>query len=303
MERRRPAQQQQKQSMEGIRLQRVLAAAGLGSRRACEVLIEQGRVEVDGKRVKEQGMRVDPDTAVISVDGRRINAAPGKEYLALHKPEGYVSAMSDPEGRPTLLDLVGEQKRLFHVGRLDIDTEGLLIMTNDGELAHMLSHPSFGVQKTYLAEVPGPVPRGIGKRLRQGVVLEDGPVTVDNFRLVTATPNRAMVEVVIHEGRKHVVRRLLEAVDLPVQRLIRTKFGPITLGDQRPGKVRPLNQKEIGALFAAVGASAAPAAEEWVDEPEGQQSGVSVTEASVGEVSEASVDEVSIGESPEVSSS
>ncbi|RKS77876.1 23S rRNA pseudouridine2605 synthase [Motilibacter peucedani] len=257
-------------SAEGERLQKVLAAAGLGSRRACEVLIEQGRVEVDGARVREQGMRVDPETAVILVDGRRINAAPGKEYLALHKPEGFVSAMSDPEGRPTLLDLVGEQKRLFHVGRLDIGTEGLLIMTNDGDLAHMLAHPSFGVQKTYLAEVPGPVPRGIGKRLKEGVQLDDGVVKVDSFRLVTASTNRAMVEVVVHEGRKHVVRRLLEAVDLPVQRLIRTKFGPISLGDQRPGKVRPLNQKEIGELFAAVGAERKPdpdQAQQWTDEP------------------------------------
>ena len=257
----------EKKVVEGVRLQRVLAAAGLGSRRACEVLIEQGRVEVNGKRVREQGLRVDADTAVIMVDGRRINAAPGKEYLALHKPEGFVSSMSDPEGRPTLLDLVGEQKRLFHVGRLDIATEGLLIMTNDGDLAHMLSHPSFGVQKTYLAEVPGPVPRGIGKRLKDGVMLEDGIVKVDSFRLVLSNENRAMVEVVVHEGRKHVVRRLLEAVELPVQRLIRTRFGPIALGDQRPGKIRPLNQKEIGELFAAVGAKqpvkAEPEVEEW----------------------------------------
>ena len=242
-----------KKNDEGVRLQKVLAAAGLGSRRACEVLIEQGRVEVNGKRVREQGMRVDADTAEIMVDGRRISSAPGKEYLLLHKPEGVVSAMSDPEGRPTLLDFVGEQKRLFHVGRLDIGTEGLLIMTNDGDLSQRLSHPSYGVQKTYVAEVPGPVPRGIGKRLRDGIVLEDGPVKVDSFRLLTASANRAMVEVVVHEGRKHVVRRLLEAVDLPVSRLIRTKFGPISLGDLRPGRVRPLNQKEVGELFASVG--------------------------------------------------
>ncbi|RZS80219.1 ribosomal large subunit pseudouridine synthase B [Motilibacter rhizosphaerae] len=237
---------------EGVRLQKVLAAAGLGSRRACEVLIDQGRVEVDGKRVREQGMRVDPDTAVILVDGRRINAAPDKEYLLLHKPSGVVSAMSDPEGRPTLSDLVGESRRLFHVGRLDMDTEGLLIMTNDGELAHRLAHPSFEVEKTYLAEVPGPVPRGIGKQLREGVELEDGVASVDSFRVVTASSNRAMVEVVLHEGRKHVVRRMLAEVGLPVQRLVRVRFGPLSLGDLRPGKVRPLNQKEIGALFAEV---------------------------------------------------
>ena len=240
---------------EGIRLQKVLAAAGLGSRRACEVLIDQGRVAVNGKRVREQGMRVDPATAVIEVDGRRINAAPDKEYLMLNKPAGVVSAMADPEGRPTLTDLVGERRRLFHVGRLDMDTEGLLIMTNDGELAHRLSHPSFEVQKTYLAEVPGPVAKGIGKRLREGVELEDGVVRADSFRVVVASGNRAMVEVVVHEGRKHVVRRMLDEVGLPVLRLVRVSYGPLPLGDLRPGKLRPLNQKEIGALFAAVALS------------------------------------------------
>jgi 23S rRNA pseudouridine2605 synthase len=239
---------------EGVRLQKVLAAAGLGSRRACEVLIDQGRVSVNGKRVREQGMRVDPARAVIEVDGRRINAAPDKEYLMLNKPAGVVSAMSDPEGRPTLRDFVGERKRLFHVGRLDMDTEGLLIMTNDGELAHRLSHPSFEVQKTYVAEVPGPVARGIGKRLRDGIELEDGVVRADAFRVITAAGNRAMVEVVVHEGRKHVVRRMLEEVGLPVQRLVRVRFGPLPLGDLRPGKIRPLNQKEIGELFATVSA-------------------------------------------------
>ncbi|NHC14249.1 pseudouridine synthase [Motilibacter deserti] len=237
---------------EGIRLQRVLAAAGLGSRRACEVLIERGRVEVDGKRVREQGMRVDPDKAVIKVDGKRIGSAPGKEYLVLHKPTGIVSAMSDPEGRPHLGQFLGESRRLFHVGRLDFDTEGLLIMTNDGDLAHRLTHPSYGVQKTYLAEVPAPVARDVGKRLRAGIELEDGVVKVDSFRLISASGNRAMVEVIVHEGRKHVVRRLLDAVGLPVQRLIRTQVGPIKLGDLRPGSIRPLNQKEIGELFAAV---------------------------------------------------
>ena len=237
---------------EGIRLQRVLAAAGIGSRRACEVLIDKGRVEVDGKRVREQGMRVDPDKAVIKVDGRRIGSAPGKEYLVLHKPTGIVSAMSDPEGRPNLGDFLGEQRRLFHVGRLDFDTEGLLIMTNDGDLAHKLTHPSYGVQKTYLAEVPAPVARDVGKQLRAGIELDDGVVKVDSFRVISASGNRAMVEVVVHEGRKHVVRRLLDAVGLPVSRLVRTQVGPIKLGDLRPGSIRPLNQKEIGELFAAV---------------------------------------------------
>jgi 23S rRNA pseudouridine2605 synthase len=238
----------------GVRLQRVLAAAGLGSRRACEQLIEEGRVEVDGKTVRTQGMRVDPQTAVIRVDGMRVASAPDHVYLALNKPRGVVSTMNDPQGRPSLFDYVGERSsRLFHVGRLDADTEGLLLLTNDGELAHRLSHPSFGVVKTYLAEVTGPIARDVGKRLKAGIELEDGLVAVDGFRVVGTSGGRVMVEVSLHEGRKHVVRRLLTEVGHPVSRLVRTDVGPVSLGNLKSGKHRRLSQQEIGALFKAVG--------------------------------------------------
>jgi pseudouridine synthase len=239
---------------QGVRLQRVLAAAGLGSRRACEQLIEEGRVEVDGKKVVVQGMRVDPKQAVIKVDGLRIASAPDHVYLVLNKPKGVVSTMSDPEGRPSLQEYVGDREaRLFHVGRLDQDTEGLILLTNDGDLAHRLSHPSFGVEKTYLAEVTGPVARDVGKRLKQGVELEDGLVQVDSFRLVSQVGSRVMVEVKLHEGRKHVVRRMLTEVGHPVTQLVRTDLGPISLGNLKPGKQRKLSQQEIGALYRAVG--------------------------------------------------
>lgn len=239
---------------QGIRLQKVLAAAGVGSRRACEELIAAGRVTVDGERVTEQGRRVDPETAVIRVDDMRVTTASDRVYLALNKPKGMVSAMGDPEGRPSVGDLVeGRKERLFHVGRLDADTEGLLLLTNDGELAHRLSHPSYGVAKTYLAEVAGPIGRDVGKRLRAGVLLDDGPVKVDSFRLVDSHAGKVLVEVVLHEGRKHVVRRLLAEVGHPVQSLVRTAVGPVQLGGQRPGKLRPLSSQEVAALYAAVG--------------------------------------------------
>ncbi|MBI1376181.1 MAG: pseudouridine synthase [Frankiales bacterium] len=237
-----------------IRLQKVLAAAGLGSRRACEQLIDEGRVEVDGQVVLEQGMRVDPSRAVIKVDGMRIPTAPGHVVLALNKPRGVQSTMSDERGRPCVGDyLRGRKERLFHVGRLDADTEGLLLFTNDGELAQRLAHPSHGVTKTYLAQVRGSIERGLGKRLRDGVDLEDGLVRVDRFRVVTSAPGRSLVEVVLHEGRKHVVRRLLAEVGHPVEGLVRVKVGPIGLGDLRSGKVRTLSMQEVGELYAAVG--------------------------------------------------
>ena len=239
---------------EGVRLQKVLAAAGVGSRRACEELIAEGRVAVDGEVVREQGRRVDPESVVVHVDGMRVTTASNRLYLALNKPRGMVSAMSDPEGRPTVGDLVADRKdRLFHVGRLDADTEGLLLLTNDGELAHRLSHPSFNVPKTYLAQVIGPIQRDVGKRLRAGVLLEDGPVKVDSFRLIDSAGNKVLVEVVLHEGRKHVVRRLLAEVGHPVQSLVRTAIGPVQLGSHRSGKLRSLTPQEVAALHALVG--------------------------------------------------
>jgi 23S rRNA pseudouridine2605 synthase len=238
---------------QGVRLQKVMAAAGVGSRRACEELIEKGRVSVDGVIVREQGMRVDPDTAVVRVDDMRINTIAGRAYLALNKPRGMVTAMADPQGRPTVGDLVEQRTdRVFHVGRLDAETEGLLLLTNDGELSHRLTHPSFEVPKTYLAEVLGPVARDVGRRLKAGVELEDGIARVDEFRLVSSSGNRVMLELVLHDGRKRVVRRLLDEVGHPVQRLVRTAVGPIHLGDQRAGKIRNLTAPELAALFAVV---------------------------------------------------
>jgi 23S rRNA pseudouridine2605 synthase len=240
-------------STEGIRLQKVLAAAGVGSRRACEELISAGRVSVDGEKVTELGRRVDPESAVIRVDDMRVTTSSDRVYLALNKPKGMVSTLSDPEGRPCVGDLVAERAdRLFYVGRLDADTTGLLILTNDGDLAHRLTHPSYGVEKTYLAEVQGPVARDVGKRLRAGILLDDGPVSVDRFRLVDSAAGKVLVEVVLHEGRKHVVRRLLAAVGHPVLSLVRVSVGPVQLGSQRPGKIRPLTSQEVAALYAAV---------------------------------------------------
>ena len=239
---------------DGVRLQKLLAAAGVGSRRTCENLITAGRVEVDGHLVTELGVRIDPNTQTVHVDGSRVQLDESRVYLAFNKPLGVVSTMSDDLGRPCVGDYVSNRKeRLFHVGRLDADTEGLLLLTNDGELAHRLQHPSYGVLKTYLAQIPGPVPRDLGKTLRAGIELEDGPVKVDSFKLVDSAPGKALVELQLHEGRKHVVRRLLEAVGHPVITLVRTDVGPIRLGDLRSGRMRALNQPEIGQLYSAAG--------------------------------------------------
>jgi len=238
----------------GIRLQKVLAAAGVGSRRQCEELIGEGRVEVDGEIVRRYGARVDPDHQIIKVDGKRIPSRQGLVYLALNKPAGVLTSMSDDRGRPTISDFLGDQpERLFHVGRLDYDTEGLMLLTNDGELAHRLAHPRYGVAKTYLADVVGPLPRDLGRRLITGIELEDGVASADKFRVVEQVGSRALVEITLHEGRKHIVRRLLAEAGHPVSRLVRTQVGPVTLGDLRPGTTRALTTREIGELYAAVG--------------------------------------------------
>ncbi|NKY88189.1 pseudouridine synthase [Nocardia veterana] len=241
---------------EGERLQKVLAKAGVASRRAAEELIEQGRVEVDGVIVREQGLRIDPETAVVRVDGVRVVVRDEQVYLALNKPKGFQSTMSDELGRPCVGDIVAERvmagQRLFHVGRLDADTEGLLLLTNDGDLAHRLMHPSFQVSKTYLATVHGEVQRGVGKRLRDGVELDDGPAKVDKFQVLEVGEGKSLVRVVLHEGRKHIVRRLLAEVGHPVVALVRTHIGPVALGDQRPGTLRVLGRDEIGKLYEAV---------------------------------------------------
>jgi 23S rRNA pseudouridine2605 synthase len=239
---------------EGIRLQKVLAAAGIGSRRACEDLIAQGRVEVDGSVVIEMGTRVDPDTAVVRVDGERINVAPSIVHLAFNKPLGVVTTMSDDRGRPCVGDYVKKRhERLFHVGRLDSDTEGLLLLTNDGDLSHRLSHPSYDVPKVYLVEVAGSVPRDLGRRLRDGLELDDGPAAVDAFRVIQSGDGRTLVELTVHEGRNRIVRRLMDEAGHPVRRLVRTQVGPVHLGDLRSGSMRTLNRSEVAALYALVG--------------------------------------------------
>ena len=242
---------------DGVRLQKVLSQAGIASRRVAERMITDGRVEVDGRIVTELGTRVDPDTADIRVDGSRIVLDDTLVYLAVNKPRGMHSTMSDDRGRPCIGDLVEHRvrgnRKLFHVGRLDADTEGLMLLTNDGELAHRLMHPSFEVPKTYLATVAGSVPRGLGKTLRAGVELEDGPVSVDDFAVVDAVPGKTLVRVTLHEGRKHIVRRMLDAVGFPVQALVRTDIGTVSLGEKRPGSFRVLTRKEVGELYKAVG--------------------------------------------------
>jgi len=238
----------------GIRLQKVLAAAGVGSRRHCEEMIGAGRVEVDGEIVRRFGARVDPQTQVIRVDGRRIPAREDLVYLALNKPAGVLTSMSDPRGRPTIADYLGDRgERLFHVGRLDYDTEGLMLLTNDGELAHRLAHPSYGVLKTYLADVAGPLSRDLGRRLMTGIELDDGLATADRFRVVERAGQRALVEITLHEGRKHIVRRMLAEAGHPVSRLVRTQVGPVALGPLKPGTTRRLTTREIGELYATVG--------------------------------------------------
>jgi 23S rRNA pseudouridine2605 synthase len=233
------------------RLQKVLAGAGVGSRRACEELIAAGRVTVDGRRAR-LGDRADPHTSVIHVDGERVITDARLVYLALNKPRGVVSTMSDERGRPGIGELLGGSvpRRVFHVGRLDADSEGLLLLTNDGELAHRLTHPSYGVEKTYLAEVSGPVPRAVGRALLRGVELSDGPASADSFRVVHSFGRTALVEITLHEGRKHIVRRMLDEVGHPVSRLIRTAVGPVRLGDLKSGRWRHLTRGEVAGLFA-----------------------------------------------------
>ena len=242
---------------DGVRLQKVLSQAGIASRRVAERMITDGRVEVDGQVVTELGTRVDPDTAEIRVDGTRVMLDDSLVYLVINKPKGMHSTMSDDQGRPCVGDLVEHrvrgEKNLFHVGRLDADTEGLLLLTNDGELAHRLMHPSFEVPKTYLATVAGTVPRGLGKTLRAGIELDDGPASVDDCAVVDAVPGKTMVTVTLHEGRKRIVRRLLAAAGFPVLELVRTDIGEVSLGNQRPGSIRALTRKEVGTLYRAVG--------------------------------------------------
>ncbi len=239
---------------EGIRLQKVLAQAGVGSRRACEQLIEAGRVTVDGQVVSQLGVRVDPEKVAIEVDGERISVDASLVTIVLNKPRGVVSTMSDPEGRPTLEKYVrGFEERLFHVGRLDADTTGVLLLTNDGELANRLAHPKYGVNKVYVAKVKGQVPRNLPTILKSGVDLDDGPVRATDAHVMDVSKDSSLVQVELHEGRNRIVRRMLDAVGHPVVELVRTQFGPVRLGTLAPGQTRVLSPAEIGRLMQAAG--------------------------------------------------
>jgi 23S rRNA pseudouridine2605 synthase len=237
---------------DGVRLQKVLASAGLGSRRACDALVEAGRVTVNG-RIAAPGLRVRPGVDQVAVDGVGVPTGADLVHLAVNKPLGMITAMTSEDDRPCVGDLVrGRGIGLHHVGRLDQDSEGLLIVTNDGALSHRLTHPSFGVPKRYLVEVAGVVPRSLGRTLRAGLDLDDGPARVDDYQLVDAAPGRTLLEVELREGRNRIVRRLFEAAGHPVLRLVRTSIGPLRLGEMKPGRTRRLGTAEVRALYAAV---------------------------------------------------
>jgi 23S rRNA pseudouridine2605 synthase len=233
-----------------VRLHKLLAQSGVASRRKCEELMLAGLVVVDGEVVTRLGTKVDPRTAVIRVDGKRLPPVSEHVYLALNKPRGVVSTMADPEGRRTLQDLVADRpERLFHVGRLDTDTSGLILLTNDGDFAHRMAHPSYEMDKTYVAEVEGEVTRATIRTLLDGVTLDDGPVTVSRARIVTGEAGKSIVELVIHEGRNRIVRRLLDHLGHPVRRLTRTAIGPVQLSGLRGGALRDLTREELGELL------------------------------------------------------
>ena len=236
----------------GLRVNKALAAAGLGSRRAVEELVRDGRVSVNGRTLLDLGRRIDPENDRLEVDGVRVVLDSRRRYWLLNKPTGVVTTASDPQGRPTVMELVPAEPRVFPVGRLDQDTEGLLLLTNDGELAHRLTHPSFGVAKRYLAEV-AEVPKGLIGRLTDGVELEDGPARAERARVAGGAGRRTMIELVMLEGRNREVRRLMEAAGAPVRRLVRTAVGPLRLTGLRPGAHRALRQDEVRALYKEVG--------------------------------------------------
>lgn len=237
-----------------VRLHKLLAASGIASRRKCEELMLNGEVEVDGEVVTRLGTKVDARTAVIRVAGKRLPPLRDDVYLVLNKPRGVVSTMSDEKGRQCLADFVADRpERLFHVGRLDTDTDGLILLTNDGDFAQRLAHPSYEVEKTYVAEVEGQVFPNVVKRLRAGEVVEDRAVDVRRARIITATEKRSIVELVIHEGRNRIVRRLLEQVGHPVRRLTRTAIGPVRVGQLKSGQLRELTSDEVGQLLDAAG--------------------------------------------------
>jgi 23S rRNA pseudouridine2605 synthase len=237
-----------------IRLQKVLASAGVGSRRSCEDLIANGHVEVDGSVVTDLGTRVDPESVTIRVDGERLPVAADVVYIAVNKPRGVVSTMADEQGRTDLRSLLGDRaERLFHVGRLDTDTSGLLLLTNDGEFAHRLAHPSYEVPKTYVALVRGVVNGATVEQLISGVELDDGPARADAVAILDRYEQRSSVEITLHSGRNRIVRRMFDAVGHPVEQLSRTSIGPVRLGGLKPGDTRELGRSELGALLERLG--------------------------------------------------
>ncbi|HKT55913.1 MAG TPA: pseudouridine synthase [Microbacterium sp.] len=233
-----------------VRLQKALANAGVASRRVAEEMIVAGRVRVNGQVVTELGSRVDVESDLVDVDGTAIQFDQSKRYVMLNKPTGVVSSMRDERGRPDLRPFTKNwPERLYNVGRLDADTSGLLVLTNDGELAHVLAHPSFGVTKVYLARVRGRVTPATIARLTRGIELEDGPIKADKARLKDASKDASLVELTLHSGRNRIVRRMMAEVGHPVTELVRRQFGPLHLGTLPVGKTRELTKIERGALL------------------------------------------------------
>lgn len=259
------------QEPQGVRLQKVMAAAGVASRRVSEQLIEAGRVEVNGQVVTELGRRIDPENDLVSVDGMAVQLDPAKRYVMLNKPVGIVSSLADQYGRPDLRRYTEQyEERLFNVGRLDAETSGLLILTNDGDLAHVLAHPSFGVLKTYIAKVEGRVSPQTVSKLTNGIDLEDGPIAADKARLLDVERDTSLVELTLHSGRNRIVRRMLDEVGHPVTELVRRSFGPLNLGTLKAGGLRDLTKVELGQLLTlSRDATGVPAASsESADETE-----------------------------------
>jgi pseudouridine synthase len=247
---------------EGIRLQKVMAAAGVASRRVSEQLIAEGRVTVNGELVTEPGRRIDPETDLVAVNGQAVQLDTSKRYVMLNKPRGIVSSLKDENGRPDLRQFTDDfEERLFNVGRLDAETSGLLILTNDGDLAHVLAHPSFGVSKTYVAKVDGAVSAQTVQKLKTGVDLDDGRIAADAVRILAAGSGKAegtsLVEITLHSGKNRIVRRMLAAVGHPVIDLVRRQFGPLHLGTLRSGAYRDLTKEELGALLTISRSAAA----------------------------------------------
>lgn len=235
---------------EGVRLQKVLAGAGVASRRVVEDMIVAGRIRVNGEVVEELGRRIDPEVDLVDVDGVAVQLDTTKRYVMLNKPTGVVSTMSDEQGRPDLTRYTREfDERLYNVGRLDQETSGLLILTNDGELAHVLSHPSFGVTKVYIAKVTGTVTPQTISKLTKGIELDDGEIAADKARLLDSSRGTSLVELTLHSGKNRIVRRMMAAVGHPVVELVRRQFGPLHLGTLANGAMRELNADERGALL------------------------------------------------------